>query len=122
MDAPEMLSVDWWDGDDTMPATVGGMTPKSRQTFAHRRVDYLRDDINAADTIAALRADVDALKAGQGWQPIETAPKDGTAILLCGAGVRLGFWNGRSWDDGDFFNDLGDAFTHWMPIPTPPEV
>ena len=54
------------------------------------------------------------------WQPIETAPKDGTVILLWNDRCELAFWNGRSWDDGDFHDDLGHGFTHWQPLPTPP--
>lgn len=57
------------------------------------------------------------------WQDISTAPKDKTSILLFdgfSSGLPvIGFWNGRSWDDGDFFDDLG-GFTHWMPLPKPP--
>ena len=57
-----------------------------------------------------------------GWQPIETAPKDGSRVMLwIDGGSEFGFWNGRSWDDGDFVNDLGAA-THWMPLPPPPEA
>lgn len=65
------------------------------------------------------------------WQPIETAPKDGVRfasreigpeiLLVDEAGVRsIGFWNGRSWDDGDYFSDMG-VMTHWMPLPKPPK-
>ena len=63
------------------------------------------------------------------WQQIETAPKDGTRILLCWEGhptlaahVELG-WFGRA---GVFCNTYGKAFsgkpTHWMPLPPPPET
>lgn len=68
------------------------------------------------------------------WQPIETAPKEGAgngpfgkpagpAVLLSdGEGVFIGFWNGRSWDDGDFFDNMS-GMTHWMPLPElPPET
>lgn len=62
------------------------------------------------------------------WQPIATAPKDGTWVLA--------FWEGRpvSWDnygwvrwvDGHLVNEAGDTFprmpTHWQPLPEPPEV
>jgi hypothetical protein len=53
------------------------------------------------------------------WQPIETAPGDGSRILICtesghvliaGWAVKLnvsGWWN--------------DNPTHWMPLPEPPE-
>lgn len=62
------------------------------------------------------------------WQKIETAPKgdgiypvlDPIKILVWdGAYIYIAFWNGISWDDGDFFNDLGEM-THWMPLPPPP--
>lgn len=60
------------------------------------------------------------------WQPIETAPKDGTIILLWykAIGHEMAFWNGKSWDDGDFYDNLGsDAdFTHWMPLPKAPDA
>ncbi len=60
------------------------------------------------------------------WQPIKTAPKDGTAILLaykelCGSGY---WWQNSSktrehwvWDGWPRM-----APTHWMPLPKPPNV
>lgn len=71
------------------------------------------------------------------WQPIETAPKDGTVIWLAKEGhMRLGLWtNGAEHEnhgtkDGgwiDWVNAHGTgprglrfAPTHWMPLPTPP--
>lgn len=61
------------------------------------------------------------------WQPIETAPKDTkkpthsrVVLLTDGDSIHLGFWNGKSWDDGDFYDNLGEM-THWMPLPELPE-
>lgn len=63
------------------------------------------------------------------WKPIKTAPKgsgryplSGSPILLLtnGDSIYMGFWNGISWDDGDFHNNMGDM-THWMPLPGLPE-
>ena len=76
-----------------------------------------------------------------GWQPIETAPKDGTEILLCVPDANrvdpvmnrrfVGWW----WDerrpdpgwiatppyrDGTGDDDLVSQPTHWMPIDAPP--
>lgn len=55
-----------------------------------------------------------------GWQTIDTAPRDGTKVLLViEDSCVIGFWNGRSWDDGDFYDHLGEP-RHWMPIPALP--
>lgn len=65
-----------------------------------------------------------------GWQPIETAPKDGTEILVSDSRCLDGFMQVVCWDDdrpdnyswatsdGPSFH--ADAFTHWMPLPEPP--
>jgi hypothetical protein len=56
------------------------------------------------------------------WQPIQTAPKDGTDILVCGHGViRTAQWSAKD----QTFRVNAYAFiridpTHWMPLPDPP--
>ena len=76
-----------------------------------------------------LHAELAALKAENEWQPIGTAPKDGTVFL----GYKLGqfrecykvprndcdMWcfGGTSGAD-DLFPDIKP--THWMPLPKPP--
>ena len=62
------------------------------------------------------------------WRPIETAPRDGSFILVCDIKDRrmmtVVFWiDDESWpwardDDGEF---SPDSFTHWMPLPESPE-
>lgn len=67
------------------------------------------------------------------WQPIETAPKDGTRILLGGcklmSSVQIGWWGAgryinrsvgyeRDWTTGSTY---GFNPTHWMQLPQPPE-
>ena len=62
------------------------------------------------------------------WQPIETAPKDGTWIMICRPttyasklGCALVYWDDHfaCWHDGDYHSDHY-APTHWMPLPEPP--
>jgi len=79
------------------------------------------------------------------WQPIETAPRDGTEILLSnGKDVAQGWyvhdeggitehrdldgnWMDQTESDGyigwfDVGGCMGPDPTHWMPLPPPPEV
>jgi hypothetical protein len=64
------------------------------------------------------------------WQPIETAPKDGTEVLLWIKGdeesPRKGRWEerldlrrGHKWCVA--YGWCEDTPTHWMPLPEPPE-
>jgi hypothetical protein len=73
------------------------------------------------------------------WKPIDTAPKDGTEVLLWNGNVVIGYFeNGKQFDSsknhfcqwttgreyaGSY--DLGYAIiatpTHWMPLPQPPK-
>ncbi len=68
------------------------------------------------------------------WQPIETAPKDSSTVLLYSPdaaetrSIFLGFWvafaaepGGGSWwetEDSHFCIDADPS--HWMPLPEPP--
>ena len=45
-DAPERIWADWSPADeDTMPATIGCYTPKTREVARWKRVDYVRADL-----------------------------------------------------------------------------
>lgn len=72
------------------------------------------------------------------WQPIETAPKDGTAIIYRGKYTTAGacrWWTEQdladaecgspedycaAWYDADD-EDSEVVPTHWMPLPEPPK-
>jgi hypothetical protein len=80
------------------------------------------------------------------WQPIETAPKDGTWILVWGgktdenmewwdekdrnrpvtarwcseSGRRSGYWRFASYDGG-YLGDFVEDPTHWQPLPELPK-
>jgi hypothetical protein len=69
------------------------------------------------------------------WQPIETAPKDGSWVLLWVENNRqaiVAYWSGKPLWDGNFWVaqgevcswDLENNFyhpTHWKPLPDPPK-
>ena len=57
------------------------------------------------------------------WQPIETAPKDGYAILAWVSGWRrahIVYWDGEEWVGVTGLSKL-KVPTHWMPLPEPPK-
>jgi hypothetical protein len=70
------------------------------------------------------------------WQPIETAPKDGTVVLVNdyeaqeGAAYVMAYWqSGSDWSgwayEDEMLNDaqpLGPSPTHWFLIPPPPSL
>lgn len=73
--------------------------------------------------------------AGDGWQDIASAPRDGTEILLWfpeevargDLARRSGYWNGNSggdWYDNEWASDGMSALhgtpTRWRPLPAPP--
>ena len=62
------------------------------------------------------------------WQPIETAPKDGTHILGYDPslfGVWVTWWESDGWfisaesQDGMGYENM--PVTHWMQLPEPPK-
>lgn len=66
-----------------------------------------------------------------GWAAIETAPKDGTRLLLWSErdGVEVGEWSTSVWTYGGawiIYENRSDTIdlkpTHWMPLPLPPNA
>ena len=65
------------------------------------------------------------------WQPIETAPKDGTEVLVWSehGGVESAYWEagcyGHSgWTIYQIRTEIAEPDfppTHWMPLPEPPK-
>jgi hypothetical protein len=90
--------------------------------------------------IKHLTAEVEKLKAALQWQPIETAPKDGTEILVSGGTyswdtdygresphtwVSMASWREQRWQ-GERSGGHDEYFfykpTHWMHLPPPPAL
>ena len=105
--------------------------------YDRRAIDILNE---ASDEIARLRKLTE-------WQPIATAPKDGTAVLVMRdiwPGTKSGHaeeCNGHNTYVAEYWPDEGDSDgcwmcymdliqdpqcpidpTHWMPLPPPPET
>jgi hypothetical protein len=61
----------------------------------------------------------------QSWIPIESAPRDGTEILVSEYGtLDIAFWSDQRNKWLGPYDMCGDVEvmepTHWMPLPTPP--
>lgn len=111
-------------------------TAPERGSMQQRRIWHLFEPMARA-ALAALRQhrpDVAAVLGG--WQPIETAPKDGSDVLIrCpGDSVHEARWidwsNSRydlrhrltGWYWAGYDGAVGPVLpTHWRPLPPPPE-
>jgi uncharacterized protein DUF551 len=93
---------------------------------------YPEDDYELDDIASAIR-ELISLRERSEWQPIETAPRDGSSTLLFGrwASDEQGLMSGPVIGQ---FNYVRDAWefanaggwwrirpTHWMPLPEPPQ-
>ena len=88
---------------------------------------YWKQEID--NLLSGLAASPGAREA-QPWQPIETAPTDGTNVLLwwpfwCKNRPTIG-WFGykgiQQWIAPEALDGDGDGPTHWMPLPSPPNT
>lgn len=69
-------------------------------------------------------------KPKSAWQPIETAPRDGTVfdvwtkygrVTDCVLCAQWGYIYARDTEDNSYTRRVDRDATHWMPIPPPPE-
>lgn len=119
---------------------IGGMPVNDAMQAVVARIAFLTEQLEAARRNAR---EAEAC-LGEGWQPIETAPRDGTEIIL---GwdiasvwiIRSGWWEdgfdpiegGYDEEDEGWWSyrhsvtqeklDGYDNPTHWMPMPEPPK-
>ena len=104
-------------------------SPSTRHLIRESHLEYLlRKSDRGLEEIATLRAAAETLRGTQ-WQPIETAPKDGTWVFMttrCGI-LNIARWNKRHPDLGMHgrWESKSNAShilrpTHWMPLPAIP--
>src|SRR3954471_6321829 len=70
-------------------------------------------------------------KRAGGWQPIASAPKDGTSVLVSGPSfpakhgpyISTGMYRDGMWFEREemYPREWLNARTHWQPLPAPPE-
>ncbi len=100
-----------------MSARPGDVIVQALQTLHGKDPDY-DDGVDARAILAALRTA--GLVIEQGWQPIETAPRDGREVLLWVHGIYvIGWYHRGEWRHGP--KGYAVSPTHWRPLPTPPE-
>lgn len=130
---------------------VGKYGHRKKQRFYEEKKHFNRLAIGYSKSARAIRALSPAEPAqGEQWQPIETAPKDGTWIVAVRPKCTFGRWDRvvivcwsddfKKWiwpdsqfdvyaddineadDEGRYTYDpfQSDQFTHWMPLPAAP--
>jgi hypothetical protein len=91
----------------------------------HLIAEVRRLRVREVELLAANNAEVERRRAAERgaklakWQPIETAPKDGTVFLAADNDGWV--WESFYIDDIDGFDACCHGVpTHWMPLPAPP--
>lgn len=110
------------------------MCDENRIDLLSNLIANLRDvfpfpsDVDLAEIIHSPEFCLEAMIRSCGWQPIETAPKDGSHILLWFDSIPsvayystygdLGFWIPSENLISDVIGELKSEW--WMPLPPPP--
>lgn len=79
----------------------------------------------AADEITSLRTELAALRESVEWREIETAPKDGTRVILAtisdgDVDSSSGYWTDHN--GGGWVRFMPWQPTHWLPLPPIPDT
>lgn len=113
---------------DEQLAEIERRAEEAQAATGWETVDYAAYAAKAPTDTLALIAEVRRLRSEREWQPIETAPRDGSEIVLWGpcrpigssckyaADANVGWWNSDHWSTR-VGGETCDA-THWLPLPT----
>lgn len=103
----------FYDRDDAKAACEQHALERIREA-----VEVEPDYVGKADEVPDHIRDVTKMV---GWQPISTAPRDETEVLIATSGgfIYAAMLTERGWDfSGDY---IVSNPTHWMPLPKPPK-
>lgn len=102
-------------GTDLKPAA-----PSAPAVPAGNAEECMAQIRNLTAALADRDARIKALEGEREWQPIETAPKDGTTVLLAKFGGKYGMADGH-YDGGCWvWPFVKKEPTHWLPLNTLP--
>ncbi len=102
---------DGWEVVETLGEKLGRLDPITRGMVDWDEVRRVQQRLDAPQTAPVAQEAPD--KGVGGWQPIETAPRDGTWVLVWDS--RIG---GRPYITTGASPHL--TATHWQPLPEPP--
>lgn len=100
--------------DDILIWLAGRKFPTPEKGFTHWG--------DAMSSLKRFAAELASLREGQQWQPIETAPRDGSEVLLGwdSGHVTSGFWERQYWLTCVGPYQGSQAPQYWQPLPSPP--
>lgn len=100
-----------------------GFCPKCGHNRNTSSVSSIDHDTHKSCQMCGAKWQEHGMLERAGWLPIESAPRDGTPVLVfqdCNGEPEysVGYFNDyhQKWTDGEYTLDP----THWMPLPPPP--
>lgn len=98
------------------------LTPEEIAAIKRNWVDDLDDSREMRELCdLALRG----LNAGDQWRTMESAPKDGTSVMLWNEDyarpITGEYFEATKWSNG-WKHTYATQPTHWQPLPTPPAM
>lgn len=89
--------------------------------WAQRDAEEREDE---AEAVEAVYKELNELRERCEWRPIESAPKDGTRVLLYRdlwmESMGVCFWDGVQCEWRPVNGSCFPGSSHWMPLPEPP--